>query len=41
LHCAVTRAGPLAMNNGDPITGRDKFCNAAGMRLVVIVFCSF
>jgi hypothetical protein len=30
LHCAATSAGPLAMNIGEAMTGRERFCNAAG-----------
>ena len=30
LHCAATRAGPLAMNIGEAITGKERFCNATG-----------
>jgi hypothetical protein len=30
LHCAATSAGPLAMNIGEAMTGRERFCNTAG-----------
>src|SRR3569832_1566364 len=30
LHCAATRAGPLAMNSGAPMPGKLSFCNPAG-----------
>ena len=30
LHWAATRAGPLAMNIGEAMTGSERFCNAAG-----------
>ena len=34
LHCAATRAGPLAMNIGEAITGRDRFCSTGGRAMV-------
>ena len=35
LHWAATSAGPLAMNIGEPMTGRDRFCSAAGSAMTI------
>jgi hypothetical protein len=36
LHCAATSAGPLAMNIGEAMTGKERSCRTEGSAMDVL-----